>query len=243
MNVGTKRRSRTAPNRDTLRSIQDFVVRRTSAMISGGLRADLASLSEDEQTEVVSLTREAEEGGGFVLDRLSNRKRDRWERLVGKAAGDEKFFANHREMDEVRTLAALAHRESVRRPFRRTEETGLLRELGRQLEGHFITADMLAPIVIVFISLERGEAFAPHGRVDRDLDGEPVLTVSRSFGLLTERQDWRAVTAAWQQSLSHAEKNAWVQIDRSAGNEWQIRLGSRAKRAMRGEPPRKKQAA
>jgi hypothetical protein len=242
MNVGRGRRDKTAPSSERLKGIADYVVRRTSGMVSGGLRADLTSLSDDEQTEVVALTREAEEGGGVNFDRLSKKKQDRWERLVGKAAGDEKFFANHREMSEIASIAAEAHRASVRRPFRRSEESGLLQELGRQLEGHFLTVDMLAPLMLVFISLERGEAFAPQARVERAPDGEPVLFVSRAFGLSTERQDWRGVTAAWRQSLTHAEKNAWVEIDR-AGNQWAIRLGARAKRAMRGDPPRKKQVA
>ena len=145
MNLGT-RRSRTAPHIETLKGISDFVVRRTAGMVSGGLRCDFAAnLSEDEQTELVALTREAERGGGSVLDRLSKKKQARWERLVGKGGGDPSFFANARELENIRTLASEAHVAAVRRPFRRTEESGLLAELGRQFAGGFLTATCSPP--------------------------------------------------------------------------------------------------
>ena len=71
----------------------------------------------------------------------------------------------------------------------------------------------------------------------------PVLTVSRSYGLVTERQDWRASMASWQKGLQHLARNGWIELDASSGNEFQIRLGTRAKRAMRGTAGKTRAAA
>jgi hypothetical protein len=228
---------------DVVLSIQDYVARSTAGLISGGLRTDLRkNLSEAELSELVALTREAEKPDRrFVIERLSKRKAQRWEQLVGKGGGDSDFFKRHREMAEIQALAAQAHKARVRRPFTRQEEAGLLAELGEHLAKNYLSVHTLTAVVVVFAALERGEGFAPHSRVERE-DGEPVLVVNRTYGLVAERKDWRQTLGAWRQGLSHAERNAWVEVDRSGGMEWRIRLGTRAKRAMRGAPPKKRAA-
>jgi hypothetical protein len=145
-------------------------------------------------------------------------------------------------MEEISALAAEANRQAVRRPFARREEAGLIQELGDHLARGYLSADMIGVFMLVCVELERGEAFAPRGRVERDPDGEPVLVVSRSYGLTTERMDWRGSLSSWQKGLTHLAKNRWLELDASSGNEYRIRLGSRAKRAMRAAPPKARAA-
>jgi hypothetical protein len=206
----------------------------TAGLVAGGLKADLDRLSEDEQHKVIELVGIAGAGGAWSWQKLTKKQRTTLEELVEKAADNPRFFADARAAAEIQALAASAHKAAVRRPFTRREESGLLRELGDHLVHGYLTADQIAPLLVVFASLERGEAFAPQGRVERDPDGEPVLIVSKSYGLLTERQDWRGSMGAWRQALDHLAKNAWITLDASGGNQYEIRLGSRSKRAMRG---------
>jgi hypothetical protein len=242
MNIGTKR-GRTAPSKLALQEARDVIARETSGYRPGGLRVNTDRLSEDEQERLVALVNEAGSGRAWWWDKLKKKDRTALEGLIEKGADAPRIFEETRALEEIRALAAEAHVAAVRRPFRPREESGILHELGRQFADGFLTADMLGPLLVVFLSLERGEAFAPQARVERDPDGEQVLVVSRAYGLVSERRDWRGSLAAWPQALTHAERNAWLIVDRSAGNSWEIRLGARAKRAMRGQPPRKKRVA
>ena len=228
------RRCRDAPNMDGLLSIQDDVVRHTAGMVSGGLRCNFSkNLNEGEQSELVALAREAEgDDGRFVLDRLSKRKQQRWEQLVGKGGGDPEFFARHRGLAEIQALAAEGHKASVRRPFARREQETLFEALGDALANGSMSASTLATFVVILLSFERGEGYAPRSRIERDPDGTPVLCVSRAFGLVTERQDWRQSLTAWQQGCKQLAKNSWLEVDASTGNEVRLKLGSRALRAL-----------
>jgi hypothetical protein len=242
MNLGTMRRSRTAPNRETLLEIRDIVAVRTSGYRPGGLRCDFDRLPEDEQRRAIELVREADQGT-WAWERLGDRKRKELEKLIERAADTPGIFQDTRSMEEIVALAGEANRQAVRRPFRRSEEKGLLHELGEQLAGGFASVNTVSAIVMTLIAMERGQAFGPQGRVERDADGEPVLVIDGRFGLSTERQDWRGTLAAWQQGLTQASRNGWVEIDRSGGgNEWRVKLGSRARRAMRGAPKERKAA-
>lgn len=124
----------------------------------------------------------------------------------------------------------------MRRPFRRSEESGLLAELGRQLADGFISADMVAPLIVVFISLERGEALAPYARVELDGDGTQALIVNRTglgasrlegsarvlaIGAHSRRKEllagdrqkrWgRMADPTWRQGAASAERRATAQ--------------------------------
>lgn len=243
MNVGSRRR-RGAPSRHTLIEIRDVIARETSGYRPGGLRVNWDRLSEDEQRKVVELVRAAGRDGGWSFSNLSKRDRAVLEGLIEKAADANGIFENARSMEEIRALAAEAHQASVRRPFSRREQATLFEALGDALVAGSMSATTLGTFVIIVLALERGEGFAPHSWVERDpVDGESVLVVSKSFGLLRERQDWRASLAAWQKGCEQLARNSWLELDGSAGNEIRLRLGSRAKRALRGEPPRKARAA
>jgi hypothetical protein len=244
METVLRRRGRTAPTKETLDGIHDFVVRRTSAIADGGLRIKWANLTEDEIGEVVALTREAQEGDdGFKLERLGSKKAARWEKIVGKGAGAPDFFANYRAAEEIRAIAAEATRLSVRRPIRRREELGLFDEFVNQLTATppNLFADHAAVGLLVFAQMHAGTAFAARSRVERDADGTPVLVINTSYGLFGDR-DPEGRFANWPDALKQLEANAWFRVERH-GPEWKIRPGARATRAMAGGAATKKAAA
>jgi hypothetical protein len=242
MNMGV-RRNRSAPRRETLLHVKDVIAVRTSGYRPGGLRCDFDRLSEAERRRAVELVGDTDRGT-WNWDRLGKPgkgKRGELEELIEKASGEPGIFARARELDEIAALAAEVNRQAVRRPFSRREQATLFEALGEALAGGAMSVSTLGTFVVLLLSLERGEGFAPHSRVERR-DGEPVLIVSRTYGILTERQDWRQSLTAWQQGCKQLAKNSWIQLDASGGNEYEIRLGVRAKRAMKGAPPKKRAA-
>lgn len=233
---------------DTLKAIQTFVIRRTSGMISGGLRTDLRqNLTDDEQAELVGLTREAEgDDRSFVLDRLSKRKQQRWETLVGKGGGNPKFFADYRDAEQIKEIAAQAHVGIVRRPFLRREESGLLDALAEQVipdkpgrpHLYLDRAGVLLGVLLMFSS---GKTFSPRSRVERDEDGQQVLIFDQTYGLFGDC-DPRSAFGNWPKTLQRLEATGWLVLG-GGGPAREIRLGPRALRALGDLPPSKRRAA
>ena len=237
------RRNRPNYTDDTLKSIADHVVRTTQTVKEGGLRLRWGNVDDAETSELVELTREAEQGGeGFRLDRLSKRKRGRWEALVAKGAGQpESFFEDARKVDEIRSLVAETTRRSVRRPIKRQEEVGLLGVLGQQVIGGYLHAEHVSLATIILIQLDTGVAFAPRARIER-VDDEPVLVIDSGFGVVGGDRDPNGTFATFQPTLRHLEKNGYFVVGRS-GRDWQISLGWRAKAAMAITTAKKKAKA
>jgi hypothetical protein len=239
------RRERRTYSDDTLKSIRDFVAMRTITLKENGLRIDWKNLDDAETRELVELTQEAERGeGGFRLDRLSKRRARRWEALAARGSGEpESFFEDARQMAEIRALATEANRVAVRRPITRREEGGLFDEFVSQFsaEPPFLFADHLALGIVIFACLHSGKAIGPRSRIEQ-IDGESALIVDSTFGVVGSQRDPYSMFARWRQGLQHLERNAWVQVMRN-GNEWTIRPGPRALRAMGRTTMKKKLSA
>lgn len=233
-----QRRGRRDFSDDTLRSIESFIIRRTSGMVAGGFRTDLRrNLAEDEQAELVALTREAEgDNRSFVLARLSKRKQERWERLVGKAGGDEKFFENYRELEQVKAIASLAHRESVRRPLSRREENGVFREIARCIEHDWLGVADVAVLASFIAAFVGGRALGPRSRIELVGDGTVLVIDDAQMGPFSGRFDEeQQIGPRWLMTLANLETNEWLQVVRN-GKQLTISPGRRLQLAMAGKP-------
>jgi hypothetical protein len=227
-----RRRSRTAPAKETLGELADLITRRTSAMSpeTGGLRPRWDRITEAEQTELVELTRQAYEGGTFDLGRLSDKRARKWESLVSAASGVKgNAFADWRAQAEIRSIAAEANRLTVRRPFSKREEHGLFDEFYGQLASvpPCLDAEDVAVAVLILAQLHAGAPLAAMSRIERDAGGEPTLIIDAHHGLA----DGDTNLPTWRQCLEQLERNSWFLVQRS-GPEWRIGLGLRAKQAM-----------
>jgi hypothetical protein len=228
-----RRQRRRAPTSEVLSSIHDFVVRRTGTLKENGLRINWANLTDDDQAELVELTREAEQGGGgFKLDNLSRKRARRWEALVARGAGEpESFFEDRRKADEIRALATEATARSVRRPFKPREEVGLIATVARVLRNGHLNADHVAFLLFVACQWETGVPLATNATVQRA--GEfATLTIDPSYGLLSGDRDPHSSLARWKETLGWLEDQKWLTVTR-AGNRWTLAPGPRLVSALR----------
>ncbi len=82
----------TRPGGDAWRATADQIIVVTSGFAPGGLRLQADFLTEEEQADLIKLTRRASEGdddAGFDLSRLGKREQKRWERLCEVSSGRE----------------------------------------------------------------------------------------------------------------------------------------------------------
>jgi hypothetical protein len=232
--IGMRRRSRNAPNRDTVMEIRDVIARETSGYRPGGLRCDFDRLSEDDQRKVIDLVREAGKGGGWSWTKLSKKDRTTLEKLIERAADTPGLFKQTRDMEEIAALAAEAHVAAVRRPLSRKQEHGIFAELARQVEDGHLHAPHVALIALVLTIYTSGRALGPRSRVESLADGEPVLIVDAVFGPLGGNLDPDSeISARWKQNLSHLEANSWLEVRRN-GPEWWVSPGARLRAVMAG---------
>jgi hypothetical protein len=224
MNVATKRRPKRTgpPSSEALREARDAIVRATAALSDGPKRVDWELLDEREQRELVELTRE---------EQMTDAERGRWERLVGRGTGDEKFFEKLRQRAELVALAAEAKRQAVRRRVTRAEERGLLAEIGTHIEKGLLYYDHAALLLAVMVSLESGKPLRRGQTLDRAADGVTTLTIDANVGLLDPARLDSDLGARWKQLLAHLEKNNWVVVTR-LGPLWTLALGGRTLRAL-----------
>ena len=232
MNVGL-RRSRTAPNRETLAEIKDIVAVHTSGLRPGGLRCNFDRLSEDDQRRAVELVREADYQT-WSWQRLGEKKRKELEGLIERAADARGIFKDTRAAEEIKALADSAHVAAVRRPLSRKEENGIFAEIAVGIEARSLDAASVAMIAVVATAFVSGRPLGPRTRVERDGE-QPVLVIEDvSFGLYGGQFDQEEQLAPrWKQDLGWLEEAGWFQVDRQ-GKQWTIKPGSRMRAAMAG---------
>lgn len=122
--------------------------------------------------------------------------------------------------------------------LRRAEEVGLLHEPAEHLALGYISVSTLTPIVVVLLALERAKASRPTHGSSATPRASPSWSSTASLALPPSAATGGGTLSGYQQALAQAERNAWVEVDRSGGMEWRIRLGVRAKQALQGTPER-----
>jgi hypothetical protein len=231
MNI-LKRRPTMATSREAVKSWTGTIARWASLR-----ERDLdvfGRLNEDELADLMALTRELEtdEGEGFDSTRLEPKQLRRWERLVGKAAGDEDLFERRREGAEQHArLAELARRARTPAPRPRFEQPGSV-HLPREWCFEFVRDGILFPshlavLVLLEAIFENGQAFGRVARLEGSGD-DVALVVDATYGLgLPGDLDPDNVLATWKMTLEHLELNQFVKVERR-GRHWRIRRGARS---------------
>jgi hypothetical protein len=167
--------------------------------------------------------------------------------LIEKGSDSTGIFKQAREAEELAEIARIAHQAAVRRPISRSEERGLIAAFAEQVmpeakQGRpYLWLDQAALMMGVLLMLQTGRTLSPRSRVERDPDGTAVLVFDQSFGILGDH-DSRGVFSNYQKSLEHLAANGWVVLSGSGASR-EIRLGTRALRALGDLPPKKSRAA
>ena len=233
MNVGSLRRSRTAPNRETLSEIRGIVAVRTSGLRQGGLRCNFDRLSEDDQRRAVELVKEADYQT-WSWQRLGDRKRKELEKLIEKASGTPGIFKDTRAVEEIRAMTESARVAEVRKPLTRQEERGVFSEIAAGIEGRSLEAADVALIAVVVTAFVSGKATAPRTRVERVGEMSVLVVEDANMGLFGGEFDAEQQLAPrWKQNLQWLEQIDWFTVDRR-GKEWHISAGPRLRNAMAG---------
>jgi hypothetical protein len=189
---------------------------------------DFGRLDDDELDDLLALTRElrTDEGDGFDGAALEAKERERWERLVAKAAGDERVFEKRREEAEARrSLAELAVR--ARRPAPRPPAEGCLnldrQSLLRAVRDGFVWAEDLAVYLYVAAQLETGEALSPRATFEGAGD-DMALLFRRDLGVIATPHNPEANLSGWKNSLDNLVRIGWLKVEQR-GNEVAVQHG------------------
>jgi hypothetical protein len=202
-----------------------------------GLRLDFGRLDEDELVDVLALTRELEtdEGEGFEGTKLEPKQLRRWQRLVGKAAGDEDLFDRRREEAEQRgRLAELAAR--ARRPAPRAPVRGCLNlsrdDLLRAVRDGVIWAEDLAVYLYLAVQIETGQALSPRASFEGAGD-DMALVFRRDLGPIAVPHNPEGNLGKWSASLENLVRVGWLHVEQR-GNQVVVRHGATSpRRAVR----------
>jgi hypothetical protein len=225
----TLRNRSTYANRDRLKGVESQSVR------SYGIRADTSRLDDGERGELGTLAAKAGFGmkheDGMDLTRLTDRERDRFEKLIGKSAGDAKLLQTRRETAAARgKLGELA--AQARRPARRgkLEEAGSV-HLPREWVWDLQRDGVLDPwhlglLVYLEACFENGECLTPGVRMTVG-DGQQVLHVDRLLGLIGGFLDPDSAYSGWERAVNQLERNAFIEV-KKRGKDWEIRRGRRS---------------
>jgi hypothetical protein len=234
-----RRRSRNAPNKESLLNANDVIRAHTAGFNEGlGLAIDFDRLGENEQTRLVGLVDKAGKGRSWGWGRLSAKERRELEALIEKGADARGVFEGARSFEEIRALAAQAHTERVRRPLTRKQETSIFAELGRCIEQGWLEAPHVALISLLLIAFSGGRPLGPRSRIEALDGGETVLVVDTQFGPFSADLDpEQQLAPRWTQTVDHLAANEWLDV-RKNGVEWWISPGGRLRAAMAGKPVR-----
>lgn len=237
MAVGVRTRNRRfGVPREELLWIRDTVARMTAAADGGCLRLDVTRLSDDERERLLELSKKAEEGGGFLLDRLGARDRKRWEQLVERGSNRVGFFQQERDRSELQAGMAEVGRKLRLPPKRvRYEAQGSVR-IPRRLFQHFdrngknpkVQIPTAGILMLVVTSLENGAALAPNSRIDGSGD-DAVLVLDRRMGV-GQRFD---PPGDWLRRIDHLGKVGWLAVEHR-GQEIRIGRGPLMLKTIRG---------
>jgi hypothetical protein len=235
LNVLKRNDRRGRVSRELLSAVRANVRRAT------GLTIDTRLLDEDEQVDLVRLTRliaAGAESGAVRSDPryLDKSDRTRYEQLVEKAAAKPNHFARMRkdraQMRKIADLAAKANRPPARPRF---EEQGCVvlpkavhDDVGR--EGALWIEDV-AVLWYVLSQLETGELLTPRAKFESDGD-ELALVIDRTYGLIAGAHNPEGNLQQWKASLDNLARIDWLAVE-TRGRDLVIRHGPRALEAIR----------
>jgi hypothetical protein len=218
---------------------QDIIRTSTCGLVEGGLRIDRGKLSDQERTEIISLTLGGAEGGGFNTGRLGARDADRWQQLVEKGAGKEPGSVFDAARDWSKLVSGLAKIEQdLRRPPRRVD----LHEQGSVTLSREIAFDWFdRPDPVLYIrqlgllcwfcgQFENGKCIARNGGTEGEGD-DLVLVLDLSVGLGGQLDD-EDTLIRWQRDLEHLAANNFFAVERS-GQTLRVSRGSRLRATKR----------
>lgn len=224
-------------------------VRRTTAGYAEPLRPNWERLSDDDFRALLTLTRKgdppragrdpADVEPGFQLAALGKRDAKKWERLVGKSVGNEKFFDQDRERDRMKLEFADLAADLARQPRRVAfAERGSV-TLPREWVFDFVQREVLWPshvalLTYLLAAFENGAL--PHPSRAAYLD-DGAIVVDYRIGHLLPGADGNFENE--ESLLDHLAVNRFVEISKSA-KKWRITPGSRYLRARDMGKRRKK---
>lgn len=219
----------------------ELVVERDPSLL-WGVTLVVSRLSDADLDELRSLLKKLRAEG-----ELSSRERTRYEKIVGKAAGEIGLYERkRREVAQAKEADELADtiRVASLRPRRKLAEPGsvglprLVHRWLAQSRGQWDVLDVgvLATVLLV-LENESAEGVVLNAHVERDPDGEPVLVIGG------ELQDLRlhpgcapdGGTLSTQAAIRTLSHNKWLTLARE-GRKLRIRRGELALRCREGSP-------